>query len=50
MDLAAGGLSKTERAMLIQLLKKLGTSAGDSAAPRQLEVSHVGTTDSATRP
>src|SRR5260370_40572435 len=33
MDLAARGLSKTERATLIQLLKKLGTSAGDSAAP-----------------
>src|SRR6266581_1986192 len=32
MDLAASGLSKTERATLIQLLKKLGTSAGDSAA------------------
>ena len=28
MDLAASGLSKTERAMLIQLLKKLGISAG----------------------
>ena len=28
MDLAASGLSKTERAMLIQLLKKLGTSVG----------------------
>src|SRR5437773_8278677 len=27
MDLAASGLSKTERAMLIRLLKKLGTSA-----------------------
>ena len=27
MDVAASGLSKTERAMLIQLLKKLGTSA-----------------------
>src|SRR5881296_362960 len=27
MDLAANGLSKAERAMLIQLLKKLGTSA-----------------------
>jgi MarR family 2-MHQ and catechol resistance regulon transcriptional repressor len=27
MDLAASGLSTTERAMLIQLLKKLGTSA-----------------------
>jgi len=33
MDLAASGLSKTERATLIQLLKKLGTSAGDPAAP-----------------
>src|SRR2546425_3292209 len=33
MDSAASGLSKTERATLIQLLKKLGTSAGDSAAP-----------------
>ena len=27
MDVAASGLSKTERAMLIRLLKKLGTSA-----------------------
>src|SRR5207245_9312346 len=34
MDLAARGLSKTERATLIQLLKKLGISAGDSAAPQ----------------
>ncbi len=34
MDFAASGLSKTERATLIQLLKKLGTSAGDSAAPQ----------------
>src|SRR6266545_731436 len=34
MDLAATGLSKTERATLIQLLKKLGISAGDSAAPQ----------------
>src|SRR5712692_9334416 len=50
MDLAASGLSKTERAMLIRLLKKFGTSAGDSGAARQLEVSHVGTSDSATRP
>src|SRR5436305_1285275 len=30
MDLAARGLSKTERATLIELLKKLGTSAGAS--------------------
>src|SRR5438034_9686145 len=30
MDLAASGLSKTERATLIELLKKLGTSAGAS--------------------
>jgi MarR family 2-MHQ and catechol resistance regulon transcriptional repressor len=28
MDLAASGLSKSERAMLVELLKKLGTSAG----------------------
>src|SRR6266705_5169800 len=34
MDLAASGLSTTERATLIQLLKKLGISAGDSAAPQ----------------
>jgi MarR family 2-MHQ and catechol resistance regulon transcriptional repressor len=32
MDLAASGLLKTERATLIQLLRKLGTSAGDLAA------------------
>src|SRR5258705_4163994 len=31
MDLAASGLSKTERATLIGLLKKLGTSAGARA-------------------
>ena len=37
MDRAASGLSKTERATLIELLKKLGTSAGARAAPRQLE-------------
>jgi MarR family 2-MHQ and catechol resistance regulon transcriptional repressor len=43
MDLAANGLSKTERATLIGLLKKLGISAGDSAAAQQLEVGHVGT-------
>ena len=35
MDLAASGLSKTERATLIQLLKKLGTSAAGSAAPKE---------------
>ena len=40
MDLAASGLSKTERETLIQLLKKLGTSAADSV--QQSEVSHVG--------
>jgi MarR family 2-MHQ and catechol resistance regulon transcriptional repressor len=33
MDLAARGLSKIERATLIHLLKKLGTSAGAQAAP-----------------
>src|SRR5437899_13057692 len=36
MDLAASGLSKTERAALIQLLKKLGISTGASTAPRPL--------------
>src|SRR5207237_6808141 len=29
MDLATGGISKTERATLIELLKRLGTSAGE---------------------
>jgi MarR family transcriptional regulator, 2-MHQ and catechol-resistance regulon repressor len=43
MDLAASTLSKSERTTLIQLLKKLGTSAVDSAAPQQSEGSHVGT-------
>src|SRR5438132_11359003 len=33
MDVAAGGLSKNERATLIALLKKLGSSAGARAAP-----------------
>src|SRR5438128_5036674 len=37
MDLAASGLAKSERATLIQLLRKLGTSAGARAAPRQPE-------------
>src|SRR5713101_7531592 len=37
MDLAASGLSKNERAMLIRLLKKLGASAGDHAIPQPLE-------------
>ena len=36
MDSAASGLSKTERATLIQLLKKLGISAGGQAAPQPL--------------
>src|SRR5438477_9384246 len=35
MDRAASGLSKTERAKLIQLPRKLGTSAGERVAPRQ---------------
>ena len=35
MDLAASGLSKPERATLIELLKKLGISAAARAAPRQ---------------
>jgi MarR family 2-MHQ and catechol resistance regulon transcriptional repressor len=34
MDVAAGGLSKAERATLIRLLKKLGTSAGLSSTER----------------
>src|SRR6266581_2125030 len=37
MDLAASGLSKTERATLIELLKKLGFSAGAQAAPQPSE-------------
>ena len=37
MDSAASGLSKTERAALIGLLRKLGTSAGAPGAPQQLE-------------
>src|SRR5438128_1449852 len=37
MDLAANGLSKTERATLIELLKKLGISAGARVAPQQME-------------
>lgn len=37
MDSAASGLSKTERATLIELLRKLGTSAGTQAAPEQVE-------------
>src|SRR5947207_4863092 len=35
MDLAATGLSKTERATLIRLLRKLGTTAGDSSAQKE---------------
>src|SRR6267143_2056132 len=37
MDSAASGLSKTERATLIGLLKKFGTSAGAPGAPQPLE-------------
>jgi MarR family 2-MHQ and catechol resistance regulon transcriptional repressor len=37
MDVAANGLSKTERATLIDLLKKLGTSAAAQAAPPRSE-------------
>jgi len=37
MDLAASGLSKTERATLIELLKKVGTSAVARAASRRSE-------------
>ncbi len=35
MDSAASGLSKSERALLIDLLRKLGTSAEQDAAPRK---------------
>jgi MarR family 2-MHQ and catechol resistance regulon transcriptional repressor len=38
MDFAASGLSKTERATLIRLLRKLGTSAGDPATPKEKRV------------
>ena len=38
MDLAASGLSKAERAALIRLLRKLGTSAGDPAAPKERRI------------
>src|SRR5213594_4742488 len=34
MDVAASALSKTERATLVELLKKLGTSAGSRAEKR----------------
>ena len=37
MDLAASGLSKTERATLVELLKKFGTSAVARAASRRSE-------------
>src|SRR5436190_9325432 len=37
MDLVARGLSKAERATLIELLKQLGTSAGAQAAPQKSE-------------
>ena len=37
MDLAASGLSKNERATLIELLRKLGTSAAVQALPQHLE-------------
>src|SRR5437867_8502141 len=35
MDLAASGLSKTERATLIQLLRKLGISAAELSSTRE---------------
>jgi MarR family 2-MHQ and catechol resistance regulon transcriptional repressor len=37
MDSAASGLSKAERTVLIELLRKLGTSAGEQGAPPHLE-------------
>lgn len=38
MDFSASGLSKTERATLIRLLRKLGTSAGDLAAQKERRI------------
>jgi MarR family 2-MHQ and catechol resistance regulon transcriptional repressor len=46
MDAAASGLSKTERVTLIQLLKKLGASAGENIG----DTSHVVSADSESRP
>jgi MarR family transcriptional regulator, 2-MHQ and catechol-resistance regulon repressor len=43
MDSAARELSKKERAVLIQLLKKLGASAVARVASEPKEVGHVGT-------
>jgi MarR family 2-MHQ and catechol resistance regulon transcriptional repressor len=37
MDSAARGLSRTDRATLIELLERLGTAAGTRAAPEQVE-------------
>src|SRR4051794_10584696 len=37
MDLAAAALSKAERTTLIQLLKKLGTSAGEQTEPSRVK-------------
>jgi len=48
MDAAASGLSKSERATLIQLLKKLGVSAEKTANVG--ETGHDGTSDSESRP
>lgn len=42
MDSTAGVLTKSERAMLIRLLKKLGVSAEERAEPQNIgEISHV---------
>jgi len=51
LDSAAGGLTKSERAMLIQLLKKLGLSAEANAETTHVGVmSHVLTPHSEARP
>jgi MarR family 2-MHQ and catechol resistance regulon transcriptional repressor len=49
MDLAAIRLTKTERATLIHLLKKLGTSAGDATAAERSGPSHAGVPASTRR-
>jgi len=47
MDLAASRLSKAERVELIEMLKKLGVSAADTASTTQItgEPEHVGTSE-----
>jgi MarR family 2-MHQ and catechol resistance regulon transcriptional repressor len=49
MDSASNGLSKTERAQLIHLLKKLGISAAALASTPQSENRHARTSTSSTQ-